>query len=361
MTKLRSDFIVPILIIGLLFAGCMPGSTLPSSTIAPTPTNAFEPTLPTVELVTATATSSELTPVMATANTPAAVRPQLQLTFVSDRSGQSGIYALEVNCLEAKEPCLGEPQLLFEWDKRISAVDWSPNGDRIVFESEGKLFVADWNGENAIQLVSTPGSATWPQWSPDGMKIAFIFAALRPGTEILEPYQIQIYDLNTNQATPILPKVVDPRRIYWLPSGEMAYIAKVSEMDRTELISIVHSDGSVLQQLPENATDYTHLLGLAFSPEGKQLAFVGETNPGSGKTTVDIYATDRDGKQVANLTNGSGHSFGPVWSPFEGWIAFASNRSGDYDIYMVKPDGTNLLRLTQTPSRDIDPAWRVLR
>ncbi|MCP4429156.1 MAG: hypothetical protein GY803_32115, partial [Chloroflexi bacterium] len=38
-------------------------------------------------------------------------------------------------------------------------------------------------------------------------------------------------------------------------------------------------------------------------------------------------------------------------------IAFAANRSGQWDIYAMAPDGSNLRRLTNDPFEDTDPAY----
>ena len=38
-------------------------------------------------------------------------------------------------------------------------------------------------------------------------------------------------------------------------------------------------------------------------------------------------------------------------------IAFASDRDGDTELYVVRLDGTDLRRLTTSPGRDMDPAW----
>jgi dipeptidyl aminopeptidase/acylaminoacyl peptidase len=40
-----------------------------------------------------------------------------------------------------------------------------------------------------------------------------------------------------------------------------------------------------------------------------------------------------------------------------GLIAFASDRDGDLEIYVVKPDGTGLTRLTHSSGSDTSPAW----
>ena len=38
-------------------------------------------------------------------------------------------------------------------------------------------------------------------------------------------------------------------------------------------------------------------------------------------------------------------------------IAFSSNRDGDYEIYVMNPDGANLQKLTNNPASDYSPSW----
>lgn len=47
----------------------------------------------------------------------------------------------------------------------------------------------------------------------------------------------------------------------------------------------------------------------------------------------------------------------PAWSPDGGTIAFASKRSGNFDLYAMSPDGTGTRRLTSTKEDDGQPTW----
>ncbi|MGH7627891.1 MAG: TolB family protein, partial [Gemmatimonadales bacterium] len=38
-------------------------------------------------------------------------------------------------------------------------------------------------------------------------------------------------------------------------------------------------------------------------------------------------------------------------------IAFATDRDGNFDIYLMNPDGTGLIRLTDHPAGEVDPDW----
>jgi Tol biopolymer transport system component len=63
------------------------------------------------------------------------------------------------------------------------------------------------------------------------------------------------------------------------------------------------------------------------------------------------------------LTDDPGSDIEPAWSPDGTRIAFASNRDGDWDIYVMDADGGNVRRLTGTRGHrdalrgDYDPAW----
>jgi TolB protein len=47
-----------------------------------------------------------------------------------------------------------------------------------------------------------------------------------------------------------------------------------------------------------------------------------------------------------------------VWSPDGSKIAFASDASGRFEIYVVETDGTALVQLTSSPAGERrDPAW----
>jgi Tol biopolymer transport system component len=51
-------------------------------------------------------------------------------------------------------------------------------------------------------------------------------------------------------------------------------------------------------------------------------------------------------------------SDGGAFPPSDSWIAFDSNREqGNRDLYLMRPDGSSLQRLTTEPSVDQEPAW----
>src|SRR2546430_2714027 len=75
----------------------------------------------------------------------------------------------------------------------------------------------------------------------------------------------------------------------------------------------------------------------------------------------EIYVMNPDGSGVTPLTNTVapvGH-FDPAWSRNGKQVAFASNRDGNYEIYIMNADGSEVTQLTSTesPVSNFAPAW----
>ena len=64
-----------------------------------------------------------------------------------------------------------------------------------------------------------------------------------------------------------------------------------------------------------------------------------------------------DGSEVAQLTFDSWDIYLPDWSPDGNRIAFASNRTGSWDIFTMDPDGSSVQQLTDHEDSDIEPVW----
>jgi len=61
----------------------------------------------------------------------------------------------------------------------------------------------------------------------------------------------------------------------------------------------------------------------------------------------EIFVVPAEKGNIINLTNSIGvHDRNPKWSPNGKWISFISDKSGEDEIYLIKPDGSALTQLT---------------
>ena len=219
----------------------------------------------------------------------------------------------------------------------------SPDGRRVVFRtSRGRyvpdpngtgvqgIFVIDLNGSHERQ-IQPPRGGLFPDWSPDGRRIAF--STLRAnGTETIvttDPDGTHVHDTG----------VVGGECSEWSPDGSrLAYCHHPGNGDFD--VWVMDANGSHQRQLTRSrGRDYPG----AWSPDGKRLAFSSQR---SGN--FDVFVMNADGSGQHQLTHAADQE-GPVtWLP-DGRIVYASSH-GDQPLptwYLINPDGTDIHSLPQ--------------
>jgi len=95
------------------------------------------------------------------------------------------------------------------------------------------------------------------------------------------------------------------------------------------------------------------IFATAWAPDGSRIAFRSSTEPGNW----DIYTINVNGTNLTRITDDPGDDQWPAWRPDGQKLAFTSKRSGVYQVYVVNPDGTGLEQLTSNPLGSACPAW----
>jgi WD40 repeat protein len=134
---------------------------------------------------------------------------------------------------------------------------WSPDGERIVFQSERdgnwEIYQINKDGSEPIRLTNDPADDQDPHWSPDGERI--VFQSERDGN--LEIYRM---DSEGNNIVRLTNNPLEDQYPAWSPDGQ--FIAYSSMQDGNFEVFVMNADGSeviqITQDPPENAWDDTY-------------------------------------------------------------------------------------------------------
>jgi len=147
----------------------------------------------------------------------------------------------------------------------------------------------------------------------------------------------------------------------WSPRGD--WIAFTSERAGSADLYRIHPDGTGIERLTD---DPAYDDQAAFSPDGNQLVFV--STRGGGR--ANLWVLDVVTHKARALTTENGGDFRPSWSPDGAWIAFSSDRESSFpdakgrwerlhlvDIYLIRPDGSGLKRISGHGDFCGSPKW----
>ena len=209
-----------------------------------------------------------------------------------------------------------------------------------------EIAVIDPHGTGRKQLTANDLDDTYPAWSPDGKKIAFV----RILGDVWDIYVMNADGTRQRDLTKENPwSDWDPD---WSPDGKR--IAFNSDRDPANSdIYVMNADGTGLTSFPRDPllSDWEP----AWSPDGTKIAFTACANvPEMG---CEIYVMGADGNDRTNLTNNPHDDFWPVWSPDGSQIAFSSDRDGNNEIYVMNADGSGQTNMSMNDAWDVEPAW----
>ncbi|HEX9699863.1 MAG TPA: protein kinase [Acidobacteriota bacterium] len=174
---------------------------------------------------------------------------------------------------------------------------WSPDGERILFTSQGATYVVPaLGGTGPAPLVE--GTPLGAAWAPDGERLAFVSRGQPFGGLAGESTTERIYTRNlVDGETEAIAEAAEPHSLSWSPDGE--WIGYVSG----------------------NAETFNTAYALNIAPSSIWLV------PASGGDPVPVID---DGTRNVS----------PAWLPDSRHVLFVSNKDGARDVYVVPIGGT---------------------
>lgn len=228
----------------------------------------------------------------------------------------------------------------------VSWVDWSPDGEKVVFESldlprGSSVWVVNIDGSNPSRLTDSEENANVPIWSPDGKWIAYL----------LNLEDIAIIASDGSDRTIITTDLGLDHPIYlypffeWSPDSQSIVISvfvPVEELPLLGSIWVVRVDGSASTQIVEEQPIYDLYLP-NWSADGQQVLFT--TLQAKGRPSaigiVDI-------ETLSQTTLAIGPYSGAYFSPDTTSIAAFSVAECDqgFDIVLIEVESLETTNLT---------------
>jgi Tol biopolymer transport system component len=249
----------------------------------------------------------------------------------------------------------GEKRLIT--DRDAVQPSWSPHGRRIAFwgiDAAGQrdlwTVAADGSpGKNAPVAVTHDAATDWsPAWSRDGKHL--YFCSNRGGS--MNVWRIAVDEdsgRTLGEAEPLTTPSADSGQIS-VAGSRMAYVQQMFNANVQRFSFDPQSETVAAGPLPvtQGSKQATRP---DISPDGLWIAF---TSFGHHE---DLYAVAIDGSGLRQLAEDGYKDRGPRWAPDGKRIAFFSNRSGNWQIWTVNSDGSNLQQVTRLEAANV--AWPV--
>ena len=231
---------------------------------------------------------------------PFAVHAGQEIVYSSFKSGSWQIWATD--------PETGQDRQVTRESGDVRFPSWSPDRKKIAFATnQGKIRIMDRNGTSPMTLEWLEGKCDQPSWHPSGKKLvytAFIYA----GGETSDIWEVPL--------------------------------AEGKEFRPSQVVT-----GEGVEQFP------------VYGPKGKTLLYTRFHRDRWRRVVEELVVRDLATRVEYMLTATGKQNFYPDWSPDGNAVVFASNMTGDYEIWMLASQPTRLIRLTKSPGLDTQPCW----
>ncbi len=233
---------------------------------------------------------------------------------------------------------------------------WAPDGESIIVDDGGGLYLWPLAFAAHRQLTSPPATANdfFPAVSPDGASLAFVRQTSNSTADL---YLATLSDASSPRR--LTHDKTDIRGITWAPDGRSIIFSSEREGTYT-LWQVFISDGHI-EAVPTNSMQ---AVGPSISREGSLLAYT-ELTQNTNIWRQPLGEGSYSGNSGAVRLIASSHrNNSPQYSPDGHKIAFISDRSGSWELWVCQADGSSPHQLSNfhgplvgTPHWSPDGKW----
>jgi Tol biopolymer transport system component len=237
----------------------------------------------------------------------------------------------------------------------VSSLAWMPDGRHLVLRNRAMeaepiaLFSLDIETGGMQRLTSPPANYedASPAVAQDGRTIAFVRQTVTDRGDIF----VQSLEASDGRARQITREAVRINAIAWSSPSELVYLA---EHGAVRNLRRVRADGSASVPLSTITQTGVHF---SLSGDGRRLVY-SDSYSDADIVRVRLRAgsseNSRSPDPVISSTRWDGS---PQYSPDGQRIAFASDRSGHFEIWIARADGSHPTQLTSWKRYTGTPRW----
>jgi len=186
-------------------------------------------------------------------------------------------------------------------------------------------------------------------WSPDNGRI--VYASTKQGPD--HPKKIYVNDRPFEGSKPSSREIfsgsdqIQGEHPYWMPDGRIVYHGcdYAPDPDSCGLFTIADSGGRFTQVTRDERDT-------APAGHGGRIAFMSNRDG-----NWEIYIIREDGTGLKRLTNNASDDGLPAWSPDGKTIAFVSNQGGAWAVWAMNADGSSRRELFDIGGGGLKPYW----
>ncbi len=229
-------------------------------------------------------------------------------------------------------------------NRRLSAIGWK----RYRGGKASRVWIANLTDLDLEQLPRDASNDGNPMWV--GSKIYFL--SDRNG-----PFSLFAYDLKSKKVEQALPgngidiksASAGPDAIVYEQFGSLNLFEPATGKSKTVAVTVPADLPNIRPHFKKVENE---IAGVALSPSGARAVF---------EAHGEILTAPAEKGDIRNLTNTPGTmERDPAWSPDGKWVAYFSDESGEYQLFLKNPDGMGEARkisLGSPASFYYDPIW----